>query len=261
MAIVIALAFGLTGCAASVAEPVSAPAPTDEPSPTATAAPRIAPAPSVTASPILSTHEVSGVGSEERADIVEEAPGGAQSVTVDFTCAEGGPFSVEYGDSMMLGQAPLSGECGTRQQLAVPLLPRSEPYLWVTIEDGVAWEASVVYSSDPFPQDAALVEECAGFADVFSQLQNADNGYGFYAEFGSGEWYERVDAATADLVELAASARSEIAPSFTAVLGTLEERDRVPGAALEDVWDEFRTITAACDRNQSPVVIMDEFGG
>ncbi|MDJ1113868.1 hypothetical protein [Microbacterium dauci] len=260
-AVLLAATIGVTllvGCASPAAEPAAAETPVA--SATRTPTPSPTPTPTQDPSPVLSEQTVAGIGSDDRVDL-DEAPTGTQSVMVDFTCAEGDAFSVEYGDSMMLGQAPLQGECGAPQQLWVPLLPQSQPFLWVTVADGVEWEASVVASSNPFAQDAALVDECAGFADVFSQLQNADDGYGFYAAFGSSEWYERVDAATGDLAALVASAASELEPSLRAVLATLEERDRVPGAALEDVWDEFRTITTACDRNQSPVEITAEFGG
>lgn len=263
VAVAVAL-LALTGCVAT-GDVVAPAADVESTAPRATATPTPTPTPRPVASPsppaVFADQVYTGVGTGETEKVVVTVPTGAQSVSISVTCVGESQFGVEYGDSMALGQAMLGGWCDGTYDSSWPLLPASGDVVNVFMGAGIEWEVVVTFSRDPFDEDEALTRECAAFSDVLSQLQNADDGYGFYAAFGAAEWYDRVDAATYDLAELAESSSSELAESFSAILAILQERDRVAGGALEDVWRDYGPISDACDRNQTPLVIMAEFGG
>ncbi|HCJ48501.1 MAG TPA: hypothetical protein DHW40_04080 [Microbacterium sp.] len=257
IAVAVAL-LALTGCVAT-GDVVAPAAEVESP------APRVTPTPTPVSSPspaaVFADQVYTGVGTGETEKVVVTVPAGAQSVSISITCVGESQFGVEYGDSMALGQAMLGGWCDGTYESSWPLLPASGDTVNVFMGEGIEWEVVVTFSRDPFDEDEALTRECSAFSDVLSQLQNADDGYGFYAAFGAAEWYDRVDAATYDLAELAESSSSELTESFSAILAILQERDRVAGGALEDVWGNYGPISDACDRNQTPLVIMAEFGG
>lgn len=251
--------FALGGCATADAEPVAADAITLEAPPPAAETPE--PTATPTDPPTLPADLLNGVGTGATEALEVSVPDGSRTITVDFTCDGEGGFSVEFGDSMALGQAILSGPCDGDHEMTWPLLPESQRTVNVWASDGTPWEAVVTFSPDPFDENPAVTAECAGFSDVLSQLQSADDGYGFYAAFGSREWYDRVDVATFDLAELHESSVTDLAPAFAVILEILRERDRVAGGAMEDVWSEYGTISHICDQNQTPLVILAEFGG
>lgn len=186
---------------------------------------------------------------------------GSRSVVVELECVGGGPFSVELGDSMMLGQAPLSGMCDGTSRLAWPITERTGSTLYVRVGDGVDWTATPTFSAEEFVYDAAITVDCEGFSEVYSALWNADSGLALQA-IDEAEWSERVDQATADLRALATSAQSELGAAFAELHVVVTDPGRTVGMILNDATvPSIDTITVACNANHTPVITTAEFGG
>lgn len=248
----------LTGCVGTAAEVAADARSTEQPAVVAAT-----PTPTSTAAPVLGEQVVSGVGPRTEERVPLAVPRGTRTVLIVLTCDGETRFVAELGDAMMLGQAPLSGQCDGKRTLAWPWVYGSSGLLSLSVAPEIGWEASVTYSAEPFPQDARLVEECAAYSQVYSQVSNADSGYGFYAAFGADEWNARVDAAASDLSALAASSTSELADDFAAMHTVLAERSPIPGGMTEvqEFWEAHRPIGDACAWNHSEVVTYAEFGG
>ena len=189
-------------------------------------------------------------------------PADARSVVIDFSCEGDGMFSLELGDSMMLGQAPLGGACGESTALSWPVTDRTGPTLSVGIEEGVDWVATPAFSTEEFATDAAVAADCAAFIDVYSAFVNADTGYTSYRAFGEDEWVDRVDRAAGELGTLAATAQSSLAESFAGLHQAVVDPARTVGAVLSPAADErIASIHRVCNANQTPLVVRSEFGG
>ncbi|MBN9215688.1 MULTISPECIES: hypothetical protein [unclassified Microbacterium] len=245
-----ALVLALTGCA------TEAPAST-APSATASIA--------ATAEPVaaqgLSAEPVSGTGRVEFPGMDFPIPAGAQSLLLVFECDGSSPFSVELGGSMMLQQSPLYGTCGDTADLLFPVLAATQPKLTVYVDEGVAWTATPLFSTDPFPTETSLASDCSAFAAVYSAYLNADQGYGPYKAFGEDEWARRVGAATDDLAALAASSTSSIAPALVELHESVITTETALGAATPVAHEQIGVIMDACNVNQTPIVTSAEFGG
>jgi hypothetical protein len=258
-ALVLACAAGalaVTGCTSAV-DPDTRPAavPTFLPS---ASTPEASSAVATTGAPL------SGVGPTGFPGHAFEIPPDAQSMTLILECAGGGDFSVELGDSMMMGQSPLSGHCTGATELAWPLTAATEPSLSVTVPDGVAWSATPSFSTAPFASDAALGSDCAAFSAVNSAFLNADSGYLHYDAFGAEEWTARVTGATADLEALAADAASPLRDAFAGIHDIVTTAPIAPGTVLEVLAaaaPQAEEITAACNANHTPWIFTSEFGG
>lgn len=188
-------------------------------------------------------------------------PAYARSLAIEFTCDGGGPFSVELGDSMMLGQAPLTGVCGGPTTLAWPVGERTGSTLSVTVADDVEWSASFAFSEDEFPTDEALAVECEQFSESLSALLNADNGLLVYGAIDEAEWRERVSTATDELSALTSST-AELSDAFTALLTLAGDPSVAPGFMNGPAAQQsLQQASSLCDANQTPVTIMSEFGG
>lgn len=188
-------------------------------------------------------------------------PDGARSVVVDFECAGGGTFTVELGDSMMLGQAPLSGTCDGTQQLTWPVSERTDPTLHVMIDDDVDWRATPRFSTEQFASDPAITSDCEAFSEIHSALMNADVGYTQYDAVDEADWRTRVAAASTELKALAEASETALAAEFAELHATVSGADRSVGAVLEGTEDAIGRVQRVCDTNQTPLVIMAEFGG
>lgn len=189
-------------------------------------------------------------------------PEGTSSVVVDFECAGGGGFSVELGDSMMLGQAPIGGVCDGTTALAWPITGRTGPTLSVTVPSGVDWVATPKFSDEQFPYDEAVRVDCSKFSDVYSALSNADVGYTHYNAFDESEWAARVDNAAADLEQLASTAQSPLSTPFAQLEDAVTSPGRVVGAALSELTQgPINEVIATCNANQTPLITQAEFGG
>lgn len=245
------LMLGASGCASSAG---NATADTASPSPEPSASV------SVTAA---AGEAVSGNGpTESFPGIAFPIPDDARSVVIDFECAGGGHFTVELGDSMMLGQAPLSGICDGPTRLAWPVTDRTGSTLGVGVAEGVDWVATPTFSSADFVYDPALTAECERFSQVYSALTNADAGLTHYQAFDEAEWTARVDQAAADLGTLATSAQSALGESFAQLQAIVSDSSRTVGFSLSaDTQAPIATINAACNTNHTPVIVMAEFGG
>ncbi|MEW1835214.1 hypothetical protein [Microbacterium sp. NPDC079995] len=254
-----AVAMILAGCASTAGVASIAQTPEVSPSVTPEATPVVAPA----ADAVLGEQTVTGVGPRSEEKIALTVPDGTRTVHVDLTCAAESRFTAELGDSMMLGQAPLSGACDGSRTLAWPWIAQSAPELSLWVEPEVEWAAVVTYSPDAFAQDEVLVEECAAYSQIHSQVTNADDGYGFYAAFGADEWNARMDAAARAAEVLAASSLTVLADEFAAVRTVLAERSPIPGGMTEvqEYWETQRPIAEACAWNHSEIVVTAEFGG
>ncbi|MDX2375430.1 hypothetical protein M4I32_01265 [Microbacterium sp. LRZ72] len=236
----------LSGCASRVAGTV-ADAASATPEPTAAD-----PGPSA----------VSGEGPTEFPGVDFAIPDEAASVVVEFECTGGGDFSVELGDSMMLGQAPVTGSCAGTQELSWPITAETGPTLYVVVPEGVEWVATPEFSASAFAEDEALTGECEQFSEVYSALVNADTGYTQYDAFDATEWASRVDAAAAGLETLAAEAPSMRAEAYAQIEQAVSDSGRTVGAALSpETQGPIGEIMRACNGNQTPVVIAAEFGG
>lgn len=242
-----ALALMLAGCAT--------PAPHDA-----------APAPSATQEAVvaedLGGESLSGTGPTapfpDGLDIV--IPAGAQSVTVDFECTAG-MYQVELGDSMMLGQSPLSGACGAMQELAWPLTEKTDPVLHIAVSDGVEWTVETRVSTAPFVRDETVTADCETFSEIYSALVSADTGYSFYQTVDAEDWQARVDQAGTALSDAADAAASDLGEQFSAVAAVVSAPTRTAGNSMAGAEEAIAAIHLACNRNQTPVVTVSEFGG
>lgn len=188
-------------------------------------------------------------------------PSYARSLAIDFTCEGGEPFSVELGDSMILGQSPLTGVCEGSTTLAWPVTERTEPTLSVTVANGVKWSAAFAFSEDEFAADDALAAECEQFSQSLSALLNADNGLVVYAAIDEAEWSERVSRAAAELVALESST-SELTDAVRGLRALATDPAVAPGFMKGPAAEQaLQQGSSACDANQTPVIILDEFGG
>lgn len=204
---------------------------------------------------------VSGEGPTGFPGVAFPIPENARSVSIAFHCDGDGAFSVELGDSMMLGQSPLSGTCGEPHSLSWPIESRTAPTLVVQLDAGAIWTAKPTFSTAEFAVDEALVAECAAFSEVSSALMNADVGLTQYAAFDETAWRERVQGATVELGELAAASTTELSAALTQLHGELSATTPAPGTAYRALEPGFVVIGAACAENQSPIVLHGEFGG
>lgn len=217
--------------------------------------------PSPSSSPVRA-ESASGTGPTVFPGVDFPIPADARSVVVDFDCAGGGTFSLELGDSMMLGQAPLSGTCDGTTQLAWPVTERTGPTLYVVVSEGVDWVATPTFSSEEFAFDAAITADCEGFSNVWSALQNADTGYTDYNAFDAAEWTSRVDRALDDLESLAASSQSRLGDTFAQFQSVVTDPAPTVGSVMTAAArDTIGSITQACDANQTPLILKGEFGG
>jgi hypothetical protein len=238
-------AVALSGCAGSASGPA----------PTATATPE----PSAT---IIPAEAISGTGSTELGGVEFAIPEGAKSVVIAFECDGGGRYAVELGDSMALGQAFLQGTCEGTADLAWPIEDRTEELLLVRVSDGVEWSATPTFSTAPFVYDEELTADCATFAEAYSALMNADQGYTLYDAFGEDEWTQRVDGAAADLAALAETADPAIAEGVASLRDLASDPDRTTGAVLStEAMTAIGPVSQTCDKNQSPLILSGEFGG
>jgi len=174
----------------------------------------------------------------------------------------GGNFSVEIGDSMMLGQAPLSGTCDGASELSWPISERTGPTLSVIVPEGIEWVATPTFSTEEFASDFDLKSDCGQFSDVYSALMNADTGYTHYNAFDAAEWTSRVDRAAAELDTLATAAQSPLGDALTQVYTVVSDPGRTVGSVLTaDAQAPIGEISEACNANQTPLILKAEFGG
>ncbi|WP_051662210.1 MULTISPECIES: hypothetical protein [unclassified Microbacterium] len=244
-----ALVVMLAGCTA--AEPEA------DPTPTATA--------TATGETMVSVSvdgpEISGTGPTEPFPGVDfPLREGMRSVTIDFTCDGGGPFRVELGDPMTLGQATLSGTCDGTTALVWPITEETGPTLNVWVTNDVAWTATPHFSTAEFLRDEAITTECDAFSDIYSAFSNADIGYTEYQAFDQAEWTRRVDAAIVDLETLAGASETTMSDPFTALLSWVQGDGHTPGALLQDT-SLIDPISDTCNTNHSPLILIGEFGG
>lgn len=217
--------------------------------------------PTPTSAPLGIAAPVTGVGPTGFPGVDFVIPAGARSVAVSFTCAGGGVFTVELGDSMMLGQAPVSGICNGVTEHSWPITEQTSHTISVMVPDGVKWTATPTFSTDGFPFDTALSADCAQFALVYSEFMNADTGYGI-GEVDAAEWTSRVDGAASELESLASNSRSTLTDAFSEFHRIVTDSGRTVGAVVMTRGaTPFDEITAACNANQTPLVLQGEFGG
>lgn len=219
-------------------------------------------APTPTASPSPSPAGASGTGPTGFPGVDFPLEDGARSVSVEFACGSG-LYTIELSDSMMLGQAPYSGECAASPAtLTWPITERTTETLSVTVAEGVDWTAIPTFSDEDFETDAALAADCDRFGVIYSAFMNADQGYTFYGELDADEWAARVDQASIELGALAGSAQSELRESFEQLVPLVSARaDQVGEILSPDMQAPISAITGACAANQTPLILQGEFGG
>ncbi|RWZ58440.1 hypothetical protein ELQ92_14120 [Labedella populi] len=210
----------------------------------------------------LTAEPLSGTGPSDDPGLEFPIPRGAKSVTIAFECDGGERWAVELGDTMMAGQSHLRGVCDGTQELAWPVTGQTIPRMRVTVTDGVPWVATPTFSREGFVYDTVVTEDCDRFSDVYSAFMNADQGLTLYAAFGEEEWTERVDTAVGDLSELAVTASPSLADALAKVHALASSTDRTVGEALsDDTMSTIYEVTQVCDANQTPLILMGEFGG
>lgn len=219
-----------------------------------------APTPTASASP--SPAGVSGTGPTGFPGVDFPLEDGARSVSVEFACGSG-LYTIELSDSMMLGQAPYSGECAASPvTLTWPITERTTETLSIIVDEGVDWTATPTFSDANFGSDAALAADCEHFSVIYSAFTNADYGYTFYAELDADQWAARVDQASTELESLAGSARSELRESFEQLVPLVSARvDQVGEILGPELQAPISAISNACDANQTPLILQGEFGG
>lgn len=223
-------------------------------------------APASTATPTVSATPspagISGTGPTGFPGVDFPLEAGARSVSVEFACSSGA-YSVELSDSMMLGQAPVSGECAAgTATLTWPITERTTETLSVTVAEGVDWTAVPTFSDESFATDATIAADCEQFGPIYSAFMNADQGYTFYGELDADHWAARVDEASAELGSLAGSAQSELRESFERLVPLVSARaDQVGQVMHPDLDGPLSAINAACNANQTPLIVQGEFGG
>lgn len=217
--------------------------------------------PEPTLTPLLA-EPFSGEGPTEDPGLDFPIPRGAKSVSIAFECEGGEHYAVEVGDTMMTGQAMLHGLCDGTQELAWPITNQTIPTLRVVVTAGVPWVATPTFSREEFLYDTAVTEDCERFSDIYSAFMNADQGFTLYAAFGEEEWVDRVDTAVGNLSELAVTASPSLADPFAKVHANASSADRTVGEVLtDDTRSTIEEITQVCDANQTPLILMGEFGG
>ena len=204
---------------------------------------------------------VTGTGPTGYPGVVFPVADGARSVVVEFLCEGGHPFTVELGDTMMLEQAPLDGTCDGASDLAWPVTDLTRSTLSVLIPEGVAWSATPFFSSEPFPTDPLIAIECEAFTIPYSAIINAEAGFTTYAAVDAAEWERRLDGAVERLVQLAELSTTALAEPFAQLAEIAADRDRAPGELLMRTQGAVSAISESCNENQTPFVIMAEFGG
>jgi hypothetical protein len=117
---------------------------------------------------------VSGVGPTGFPGVEFPIPADARSVVIDFVCDGGDSFSVELGDSMMLGQAPLGGTCDGGGAPAWPVTEQTGSTLSVRVGEDVAWVATSEFSPEEFATDAATAADCAAAGHIAAISQACD---------------------------------------------------------------------------------------
>ncbi len=219
-------------------------------------------APTSTASASPSHAGVSGTGPTGFPGVDFPLEAGARSVAVEFECSSG-IYTVELSDSMMLGQAPYSGECASSPAtLTWPITERTNETMSVTVAEGVEWMATPTFSEDDFSTDATLAAECVQFAVIYSAFTNADFGYTFYEELDADQWAVRVDEASTELGALAGSAQSELRENFEQLVPLVSARTDEVGELLSpELQAPISAIRKACDANQTPLILQGEYGG
>ncbi|MFT4283928.1 MAG: hypothetical protein QM598_03725 [Protaetiibacter sp.] len=208
----------------------------------------------------LSAPPLEGIGPTGYPGADFPIPAGARSVVVEFACDGGGDFAVELGDPMMLGQAPLEGSCDGTSPLAWPVSERTGGTLNVHVPDGVAWTATPAFSSDEFAADAALTADCAALSPLISALYNAEAGYQ-QSQLNLDEWSARMATVAGGLDAFAASSESALDAPGAALRALVADPALVPGTFITSRTDPLIEIRRACNTNQSPLVLMGEFGG
>ncbi len=211
---------------------------------------------------VILAEAVTGTGATEFPGVEFPIPAESRSVVIEFSCvSDEGWFTVELGDSMMLGQGVLDGPCDGAHELAWPIVDRTTETLHVGVADGEEWTAVPSFSTGEFVFDTALTADCEAFSGIYSALTNADDGYGHYDAFGVEEWAARVEGAVDDLAALAAQSGSRLAELFAQA----PQIGDGPGQALSDLQRDWGTqlseIGRACNVNHTPLVINAEFGG
>ena len=238
----VAASIALTGCAGQAA---GAPTPTI----------------STSESPSTPPAGLSGTGPTGFPGVEFALEAGSRSVSVEFTCG-GGRYTAELSDSMMLGQAPLSGECAESPvTLTRPITDRTTETLSVIVDEGVDWTATPTFSDEQFGADTALAADCAQFSVIYSAFTNADYGYTFYGELDADQWAARIDEASAELEALAGSAQSELRENFEQLAPLVSARtDQVGEILAPEIQASISAISNACDANQTPLILRGEFG-
>lgn len=244
VAALVAATFALSGCATTTGA---------APSPSASASDE-------TAATSTAGTTVTGTGATGWPGLDFPLPAGARSVSIDFTCEGAGHYVVEFGDAMAENTSPISGTCGAPAALAWPVDAKTRPSIAVTVDDGVAWTATPLFSTAEFVRDAAVTADCAAFVDVYSALMNADQGYTQYKAFDAATWTTRVTAASSQLAALAAASTSSLKGPLTSMSQTVSTATE-PGTAQAGIADDVAQIGAACNANQTPYFIKAEFGG
>lgn len=209
----------------------------------------------------LGGETVTGTGPAGWPGVAFPVADGARSVVVEFDCEGGHPFTVELGDTMMLEQAPLDGTCDGASELAWPVTDLTRSTLSVLIAEGVAWSATPFFSSEPFPTDPLIAIECEAFTIPYSAIINAEAGFTTYAAVDAAEWERRLDGAAERLVQLAELSTTVLAEPFAQLAEIAADRDRAPGELLARTQGGVSAISEVCNKNQTPFVIMAEFGG
>ena len=235
---VVALLSGCTPGPATAADPTSEPAP-------------------------FAAQTLSGEGSPDgTVSVPLEIPKEARSATIDFGCTGRDQFfSVELGDTMAHGGAPLVGLCDGVRRLMVAVDPSNPPALNVLVPEGVRWVATATFSPDEFQGDAAVTTDCADYSRAFSTLSNADIGYSHYDAVDESTWRARVAESATSLSEAGARSETLLAPLFTDFAAALTDPALVVGDALARTQDIGYLIARICDANQSPIIITGEYGG
>jgi len=241
--------LALTGCAAGA----TAAAPGSTPDSTAT------PEPSATT---VAGDTLSGTGPTDVTGVDFALPSGMKTVVIAFECGGGGRYAVELRDSATIEEVTLQGDCEGTSELTWPTDDLTAPRLTVWVPEGIDWAAAPTFSTAAFVYDDQLTADCGAFADAYSALMNADQGYTLYDAFEEDEWTQRVDGAVADLTTLAENGSPTIAEDVTSLRDLASDPDRTVGEVLtEDAYTVIGSVSEACSRNQSPLILSGEFGG
>lgn len=246
-AALLALTLGLSGCATT---------------PTATSDPSPVPAP-VAEPKLMPADPLSGTGPSGQFPGDEfPIPTDARSLVLEFACEGGSFFQVEIGDSMALGQDPLTGSCDGSTELAWPISSRTQPTIQVWTGDEVEWVATPTFSTAEFVTDEALAADCSGLVDVYSAITNAEEGFVTYKAFGREEWTTRMTDAIDALKALAAASTSNVSSDLATISQGLPVLDDVePGQIRSDLYSQLDPIGRRCAMNHTPLVVNAEFGG